>query len=156
MNLNATLFAQAIVFAILIAFTVKFIWPPLMAAIEERQKKMADGLAAAEKGFSELRKADSEAQRIVSEARAKAGEILERAHQQQVKIVEEAKHEAQSEKSRQVDAAKAEIDTLASRAKDQLKQQVATLAVSGAAKLLNREVDANAHRDLLNKLIAEI
>jgi F-type H+-transporting ATPase subunit b len=156
MNINATLFAQAIVFAILIWVTVQYIWPPLLNAIEARQKKIADGLAAAERGKADLVKADEAANQAIKEARAKAQEILERAHGQANKTLDEAKVEAQAERGRQLAAAEQEIATLAGKARDQLRTQVAGLAVAGASQLLGREVDAKAHQALIDQLIREL
>lgn len=156
MNINATLFAQAIVFAILIWVTVQFIWPPILNAIEERQKKMADGLAAAERGKADLVKADEAANQVIKEARVKAQEILDRAHGQANKTLDEAKTDAVAERARQMAVAQQEIGTLADRARDQLRTQVASLAVAGASQLLGREVDAKSHQALIDDLIREL
>jgi len=156
MNMNATLFAQAIVFAILIWITVQYIWPPLLNAIEERQKKIADGLAAAERGKADLVKADEAVNQVIKEARVKAQEILDRAHGQASKTLDEAKADAVAERNRQLAVAEQEIGTLADRARDQLRTQVATLAVAGASQLLGREVDAKAHQALIDQLIREL
>jgi len=156
MNINATLLAQAIVFAVLIWVTVKYIWPPLLNAIDERQKKIADGLAAAERGKADLVKADEASNQVIKEARVKAQEIIDRAHGQANKALEEAKTDALAERSRQLSVASQEIGTLQDRARDQLRTQVASLAVAGASQLLGREVDANAHQALLDQLIREL
>ena len=156
MNVNATLLGQAIAFAILIWFTMKFIWPPLMAAIEERQKKIADGLAAAERARQELKDADARVADEIRKAREEATQIVERANQQYNQIVDKAKVDAVAEGARQKAAAQAEIESLSHQAKEVLRQQVAALAVSGAEKILKREIDQNRHRDLLDALAKEI
>jgi F-type H+-transporting ATPase subunit b len=156
MNVNATLLGQAISFAILIWFTMKFIWPPLMAAIEERQKKIADGLAAAERARQELKDADSRVADEIRKAREEATQIVDRANQQYNQIVDKAKTDAIAEGARQKAAAQAEIESLSHQAKEVLRQQVAALAVSGAEKILKREIDQARHRDLLDALAKEI
>lgn len=156
MNPNATLLGQAIAFAILIWFTMKFIWPPLMAAIEERQKKIADGLAAADRARQELADADARVADEVRKARVEAAAIIDKAHQQAGAIVEKAKQDAIAEGNRQKAAAAAEIDTMAHRAREELRGQVATLAIAGAEKILKREIDGNAHKALIDQLVTEI
>lgn len=150
MNINLTLLSQAIAFAIFIWFTVKFVWPPLLRAIETRQKQIADGLAAAEQGRSALEKSNRQADEAVKEARGRATEILGQAEKRAAQIVEEAKGQAKVEADREKAAAKAEIEQEISRAREQLREQVALLAVAGAEKILKREVDARAHADLLD------
>ena len=149
MNINFTLFAQAIVFAAFIWFTVKFVWPPMLRAIETRQKTIADGLAAAEQGKRSLETSSRQANDEIQAARARAQEILAQAEKRGAQLVEEAKSAAKEESSREKVAAKAEIAQEVSRAREQLRDQVATLAVAGAEKILRREVDAKAHADLL-------
>jgi len=156
MNINATLFGQAISFLILVWFTMKFVWPPIMAAIEERQKKIADGLAAAERAHSELKAADERVADEIRKARTEAAAILEKAHQQYNQIVDKAKHDAITEAGRQKAAAEAEIDILAHRAKEHLRTQVASLAVLGAQKIIQREINADAHKALIDQLVAEV
>jgi len=156
MQLNATLIGQAIVFAILYWFTWKFIWPFLLNAIAERQKKIADGLAAADRGQKDLDEAKKRADDIVREARDKALGIIDQASRRSGELVEEAKHTATAEGSRLLAAARAEISTESGKARDELRSQVGQLAVAGAAQLLGREVDAKAHADLLERLAAEI
>jgi F-type H+-transporting ATPase subunit b len=155
-NINATLFAQMIVFAILIWVTMKWIWPPLMAAIEERQQKIAEGLAAADRSQKDLAQAQDRANEALKEARAKANEIIEQAHQRANQMIDQAKNDAIAEATRQKALAQAEIDASANRAKEDLRRQVSLLAVTGAEKLLRREIDANAHKALLDELAAEI
>ena len=150
MNINFTLFAQAIVFAAFIWFTVKFIWPPLLRAIETRQKQIADGLAAAEQGKKSLEVSSKQAGQAIQEARGRAAEIVAQAEKRGSQVIEEAKAAAKAEGDREKAAAKADIQQEASRAREQLREQVAALAVAGAEKILRREVDAKAHADLLD------
>jgi F-type H+-transporting ATPase subunit b len=156
MNINATLIGQAIVFLILIWFTVKFIWPPLLKAIEDRQKKIADGLAAAERGQKELQASHGEAAGIVNEARDKALKIVEQANRRSSEIIEEARATAIAEGQRLVGDARQEVQLEQARARDALRKDVAQLAVAGASRLLEREIDPQAHADLIEKLAREI
>jgi F-type H+-transporting ATPase subunit b len=156
MNPNITLLGQMISFAILIWFTVKFIWPPLMKAIEERQQKIAEGLAAADRSQKDLAQAQDKVNEALKEARAKANEIIEQAHQRANQIVDAAKNDAIAEANRQKALAEAEIAAAANRAKEDLRKQVSMLAVSGAEKLLKREIDANAHKALIDELAAQL
>lgn len=156
MNINATLFAQMIVFAILIWVTMKWIWPPLMAAIEDRQQKIAEGLAAADRSKKDLAQAEEKVNEVLREARGKASEIIAQAEARRIQIIDLAKEEAIEEGNRQKAAAMAEIASAASRAREDLRKQVSALAVSGASKLILREIDGNAHRALLDELAAEI
>jgi F-type H+-transporting ATPase subunit b len=149
MNINFTLFAQAIVFTAFIWFTVKFVWPPLLRAIEARQKQIADGLAAAEQGKKSLEVSSKQAEQAIQEARARAAEIVAQAEKRGSQVVEEAKVAAKAEGDREKAAAKADIQQEAQRAREQLREQVAALAVAGAEKILRREVDAKAHAELL-------
>ena len=150
MNINLTLFAQAIVFAAFIWFTVRFIWPPLLRAIEQRQKTIADGLAAGEQGRRDLDAAAKRAEQDISGGRTRASEIVSQAEQRAVQMIEEAKASAKAEGDREKLAAKAEIEQEVSRAREGLREQVASLAVAGAEKILRREVDAKVHAELLN------
>jgi len=156
MNINLTLLAQAASFAIFIWFTARFVWPPLLRAIEARQKQIADGLAAAERGRQDLELASRRADDIVSQARDRSQEILGQAEKRAHEIVEEAKVQAKAEGDRIIAGAKAEIDREVFRAKEALRAQVAALAVQGAEKILRREVDARVHADLLNAVAAEL
>lgn len=156
MNPNMTFFGQMLSFAILVWFTMKFIWPPLNAAIEERQKKIAEGLAAAERSQKDLAQAQESVDAALREARAKANEIIEQAHQRANQIIDQAKTDAIVEATRQKALADAEIAASANRVREDLRKQVSSLAVSGAEKLLKREIDANAHKALLDELAAEI
>jgi F-type H+-transporting ATPase subunit b len=156
MNPNITLLGQMLSFAILIWFTVKFIWPPLIAAIEERQQKIAEGLAAADNAQKNLAQAQDKVNEALKDARVKANEIIDQAHARANQIVDAAKNDAITEGNRQKALAQSEIEASANRAKEDLRKQVSALAVSGAEKLLRREIDANAHKALLDELAAEI
>jgi F-type H+-transporting ATPase subunit b len=156
MDIGMTLLGQMISFAILIWFTAKFIWPPLMAAIEERQGKIAEGLAAADRSKKDLAQAEEKVNEALREARGKAGEIIAQAEARANAIIDAAKQEAIVEGNRQKAAAQAEIVSAATRAKEDLRKQVSSLAVAGAEKLIRREIDSNAHKALLDELAAEI
>lgn len=150
MNFNLTLITQALVFAAFIWFTVKFVWPPLLRAIDARQKQIADGLAAAEQGKKSLESSSKQADQAIAEARARAAEIIAQAEKRDAQMVEAAKVAAKAEGDREKAAAKADIEQEAQRAREQLREQVAALAVAGAEKILRREVDAKAHAELLD------
>jgi F-type H+-transporting ATPase subunit b len=156
MNLNFTLVAQALAFILFIVFTVKFVWPPLLRAIETRQRTIADGLAEAERGRSSLADAQKQTDVILRDARARAQEIVAAAEKMASQRVEESKSQAKTEGERLLSAAKSQIDQEVQSAKHVLREQVATLAVSGAEKILRREVDAKAHADMLNQLKAQL
>lgn len=156
MDINLTIIGQAIAFAIFVWFTVKFVWPPLLKAIEDRQKAIADGLAAAEKGKLELAQADKKTTEVLGEARGRAGEIISTAEKRAAQMIEEAKATAKTEGERIVAGAKAEVEQEVFRAKESLRSQVASLAVSGAEKILRREVNAQAHAELLTQLKQEL
>jgi F-type H+-transporting ATPase subunit b len=152
MNLNATLLAQAVVFAVFIWLTAKLIWPHLTRAIEARQKTIADGLAAAEQGKRALELSTRQADESISQARSRAAEVLAQAEKRAAQMVEEARNAAKEEGNREKAAAKAEIEQQVTRAREQLRDQVASLAVAGAEKILRREVDAKAHGELLDSI----
>lgn len=156
MNLNATLLIQSIVLLILGWITMKFIWPPLIAAIEERQKKIAEGLAAADKGEKSLAEAKSSAAVVVREAHVQASKIIEQANRRSNELVEEARGTAIAEGQRLIGDARQEVALESGRAREQLRKDVASIAVAGASKLLGREIDAKAHADLLDQLALEI
>lgn len=156
MNLNATLFAQFVVFFILSFFTMKFVWPPLMKALDERAKKIADGLAAAERGKSEMQAAQKHVQVELSAARDEGQKRISEAEKRAQLIIEEAKKIASDEAARIIAAAKADAEQQASKAREELRGQVAALAVQGAEQILKREVNASAHADLLNQLKTEL
>ena len=156
MNLNLTLIAQALAFAALIWLIASKIWPPLLAAIEERQKKIAEGLAAADHAQKNLAQAEEKVAEELKAARAKANEIIEHAHQRANQIVDAAKAEALLEAARLKAATQSEIEAATTRAREDLRRQVSTLAVAGAEKLLRREIDANAHKALLDELAGQL
>ena len=149
MNINFTLISQALAFSTFIWFTVKFVWPPLLRAIEERQKTIADGLAAGERGRHELELASHRSSEILKEAKQQASEIILQAEKRASEIVEEAKNTAKEEGDRIITGAKAEIDHEIFSAKESLRQHAANLAIAGATKILRKEVDANVHAELL-------
>ena len=156
MSINVTLFVQMLVFALLVWFTMKFIWPVILEAMEEREQRIADGLAAAEKGRSDLEAAATEADSIVSAARDQARDILGKANSRAAGIVEEARSQGEEEKRKRLESAQAEIDVEVNRARDELRGQVAAIAVAGAEKVLAREIDTDAHRELLDRLAADL
>jgi len=149
MNINLTMLMQAVSFIVFIWFCYKFIWPPLMRAIETRQKQIADGLAAGEEGRQSLSKAEVRVAEMMTDAKSRASEIIAQGEKLKSETVEQARNEAKTEAARILAAAKAEIQQEINRARDALRGQVAELAVAGAAKILRREVDPKAHADLL-------
>ena len=156
MDINLTLIGQTIAMVVFVWFCMKFIWPPLLAAIEERQEKIAEGLAAADKGQERLEQATAEAEEIISEARKQATGILDQAHARANEIVSEGKSDGAKERDRQLAAAKAEIEQEANRAREELRGQVSAIAVASAEKILEREIDEKQHQDILGKLAAEL
>ena len=156
MNFNLTLIAQAIVFVAFFMFCAKFVWPPLLRAIESRQKQIADGLAEAERGRSSLADAQKQTEVLMRDARARAQEIVANAEKVASQRVEDSKSVAKTEADRMISAAKASIEQEVQSARQQLREQVAVLAVSGAEKILRREVDAKAHAEMLNQLKAQL
>jgi F-type H+-transporting ATPase subunit b len=152
MSFNLTLIAQMLAFLAFIGFTAKFVWPPLMRAIEARQKTIADGLAAADQGRRSLEQSTRQAEDAVNQARTRAAEILAQAEKRAAQLVDEARTAAKEEGNREKAAAKAEIAQEVSRAREQLRDHVAALAVAGAEKILRREVDARAHGELLETI----
>ncbi len=156
MNLNMTLLGQTIAMFVFVWFCMKYVWPPLITALETRRKNIADGIAAAEEANQKLADAKGEAEQLVDDARKQAGEIVEQANRRAAQIMETAKSDAGQERERQVAAAQTDIEQEVNRAREELSSKVAALAVSGAEQLLQREIDATAHRDLLDKLAAEI
>ena len=149
MNINATLFVQALSFAALIWFSVRFVWPMITNAMDERNKRIADGLAAAEAGQQSLERSAKQADEAIAQARGRAAEIVVQAEKRVSQMIEEAKASAKIEGDRLVAGAKAEIEQETARAREMLRSQVATLAVAGAEQILKREVDAKAHADLI-------
>lgn len=156
MDINLTLIGQAIAMAVFVWFCMKYVWPLLLAMIEERQQKIADGLAAADKGNRALEDAQLRIQAMVDEARAQARGILDQAQSRANGIVEEARSAADQERDRIIQSGKAEVDQQINRARDELRGQVAAIAVAGAEKILAREIDPRTHQDLLTKLAAQI
>jgi F-type H+-transporting ATPase subunit b len=152
MNINLTLFMQAAAFAAFIWFTAKFIWPPLMRAIDTRQKQIADGLAAGEQGRQDLASAEKRAGDMLAEAKTRSSEIINQGEKLKTETIDAAKAQAKAEAERIIAMAKAEIEQEVVRAKEMLRDQVADLAVAGAAKILKREVDAKAHAAILASL----
>lgn len=156
MNMNLTLLMQAVAFAAFIWFTARFIWPPLMRAVDTRQKQIADGLAAGEQGKKELASAEKRIADMLAEAKSKAADIVATGEKFKSETVDAAKVEAKAEADRILVAARAEIAQEVARAKEQLRNQVADLAVAGAAKILEREVDAEAHAELLASIRTQL
>jgi F-type H+-transporting ATPase subunit b len=156
MSINLTLIIQMVVFAILIWFTMRFVWPIILGAMEERSRKIATGLAAAEKGQAELTQAKTNADAIIREARERAQQIVDQAQHRANDLIEQAKGTATAEGVRLVQAAHAQIELETTRVRESLRKDVAKLAVSTASKLLEREIDARAHADLINKLATQI
>ncbi|MGD0490124.1 MAG: F0F1 ATP synthase subunit B [Steroidobacteraceae bacterium] len=156
MNINLTLIVQMVVFIALIWVTMKFVWPKIIDAMEERSRKIAAGLAAAEKGKAELVQADQRAEAVVKEARVKAAQILDQAGKRSNEMVEEAKGTASAEAERLVAQAHEDAALESSRARESLRREVGRLAVEGASRLLEREIDPKTHAELLDKLAAEV
>jgi len=155
-NINLTLIVQMLVFALLVFGTMKWIWPLILGAMEERSRKIAQGLAAAEKGEQELAEARGKAEAIIREARERAGHIIDQAQHAARDLVEQAKGAASSEGARILAAAQQQIELDSTRAREALRREVAGIAVRAASKLLAREIDARTHADLLDKLTAQI
>ena len=156
MNINLTLFGQTIAFAIFVWFCMKFVWPPITKAMQERQKKIAEGLDAAGRAQQDLKLDQEKVTNTLRETKEQATQILEQANKHASAIVEEAKQQARAEGERLVNAARAEIEQEVNRAKDQLRAQVAALAVLGAEKILESQVDAKVHNDLVEKLASQL
>jgi F-type H+-transporting ATPase subunit b len=156
MNINATLLAQTIMFVLFVWFCMSFVWPPIMTALANRQKQIADGLAAGERGKHELELAAKHAAKELHVAKEKASEIIALAEKRAIEIVEEAKGNAKVEGDRILTGAKAEIEQEVNRAKEGLRQQVSDLAIAGAEKILRREIDAKAHAEMLNAIAREL
>jgi F-type H+-transporting ATPase subunit b len=155
-NINLTLIVQMLVFAVLVFITMKYLWPPILNAMEERSRKIALGLAAAEKGEQELTEARGKAETIVREARERAIHIIDQAQHRASDLVEQAKGAARGEGARLLAAAQQQIELDATHAREILRREVAGIAVRAASKLLGREIDARTHADLLDKLTAQI
>jgi len=156
MNINLTLLLEMVFFAIFVWFTMKFVWGPIVGVLDERKAKIADGLAASEKGLKDQELAVDNAKKVIKKAKQDAAEIIAQAKVRDTQMVEEAKGKAVEEADRIMTGAQAEIDQEVNRAKDSLRTQVSELAVAGASKILGKEVDASAHKAALKELIAQI
>ena len=156
MNINATLIGQTIAFILFVWFCMKFVWPPIMKALEERKKTIADGLAAGEKGKLELELATRRAGDVVREAKGQANEILSQAEKRAGEVVDAAKGQAKTEAEGIMLAARAEIDRERNMAREQLRAAVSTLAVAGAARILEKEIDAKTHAKLLDAVVKQL
>ena len=156
MSINATLFVQAVVFLLLVLFTMKFVWPPIAKALDERAQKIADGLAAADKAKTELSAANKRVEQELSQTRNETASRLADAERRAQAIIEEAKARASEEGNKIVVAARAEADQQSIQAREALREQVAALAVKGAEQILRKEVNAGVHADLLNRLKTEL
>lgn len=156
MNINLTLVGELIAFVFFVFFCMKFVWPPIMAAIEERQKVIADGLAASERAAKDLELAQDNVKAQLKDAKAQAAEIVDAAKKRENQIIEEAAGKAQTEREKILASGHAEIESERNRAREELRSQVAVLAVVGAEKILERSIDAAAHSDILDKLVAEL
>ena len=156
MNINLTLFGQLLSFVVFVWFTMKYVWTPIMGALETRRSEIADGLSAAERGKHEQVLAEERAKKVLVEAKNQAAEIKAQGQKRASEIVDEAKDDARAEGGRLLKAARAEIDQEVNRAREQLREQVAALAVSGAQQILKREIDAAAHKDVVDSIAQQI
>ncbi len=156
MNFNATLIGQMITFILLVAFTMKYIWPPIMQAMQDRQKRIADGLASAERGVREQELAAKNAADTLKKVKQQATEIITQAQKRANEIVEQSKNEAREEGQRQLELAKVEIEQEVNRAREQLRSQVVTIALKAASKILDREVEEPANAQLIDNLITQL
>lgn len=156
MNFNATLIGQTLTFILFVWFCMRFVWPPIMGALDTRRTRIADGLAAGERGKHEQELAQKRAAEVLLQAKQQAQEIITKAEKRAAEVVEEAKADAKTEGERILTAARAEIGQEVNRAKEGLRAQVVSIAIAGAGKVLEREIDANTHDDLLNQLAAQI
>jgi F-type H+-transporting ATPase subunit b len=155
-GINLTLFGQMLTFLVFVWFTKKFVWPPVMQALEERRARIAEGLAAADRGQKALENADAQVAERLREARQQASQIIEQAERRGAELVEEAKDNAQAAGDRMLAQARAELEQDVNRAREALRGQVAAIALSGARQLLEKEIDAGAHRDLLDRLAGQL
>ncbi|MBU2978426.1 F0F1 ATP synthase subunit B [Alteromonas sp. C1M14] len=156
MNINATLLGQLIAFIVFVWFCMKYVWPPLLAAIEDRQKKIADGLEASVRAEKDLELAQEKATEQLKDAKAQAAEIIEQAKKRANQLVEDETQKGQAEREKIIAQGYTEIEAERNRAKEELRAQVAALAVAGAEQILQREIDANAQNDIVEKLVAEL
>lgn len=156
MNINMTLIGQTIAFAIFVWFCIKYVWPPISQALHERQKRIADGLDAASRASRDLELAQEQAEQTLKESKEQASQILEQAQKRSSQMIEEAREQARAEGERMISSARSEIEQEINRAKDDLRAQVATLALVGAERVLESSIDEKAHREMLDKLAAEL
>lgn len=156
MNINATMIGQSLTFIVFVVFCMKYVWPPIIQALNERKKRIADGIAAAERGQNEQVLAENKAKETLHEAKQQAGEIISQAQKRASEIVDEAKSDAKIEGGRIITAAQVELEQEVNRAKEQLRAQVSSLAVAGASKVLEREIDEQAHSNMLDDLVSQI
>lgn len=156
MNINATLIGELIAFLVFVVFCMKYVWPPIIGAIEARQQKIADGLAASDRAEQDLRLAQEKAKQQLVEAKAQASALIDQAKKREAQIIDEAATKAQAEREKILAQAKAEVEAERIRAKEELRKQVAALAVAGAERILQRSIDEAAHSDILEKLVTEL
>lgn len=156
MNLNLTLIGELIAFTVFVLFCMKYVWPPLIGAIEARQQKIAEGLAASDRAEQDLRLAQDKVKQQLAEAKTQASALIDQAKKREAQIIEEAAVKAQAEREKILAQAKAEIESERIKAREELRKQVAALAVAGAEKILQRSIDEAAHSDILEKLVAEL
>jgi len=156
MNINATIIGQSIAFFFFVWFCMKYVWPPIVAILEERQKRIADGLEAAERARVDLEKAQAESADQMKDAKVEAAALIDQANKRANQIVEEAKEQAREEGKRIIAGANAEIEQEINRAKEQLRAQVSSIAIAGAEKILEKSVDQAANEEMLNKLASEL
>lgn len=156
MNINLTLIGQLVTFVVFVWFTMKYVWTPIMGALDARRKEIADGLAAAERGQHEQELAQERAKEALHEAKQQAAEIVNQAHKRANEIVDEAKHDAKAEGDRILTAAQAEIEQELNRSREALREKVAILVISGAEKILQKEINADAHKDVVENVAGQI
>lgn len=156
MSFNATLIGQMITFSLLVIFTMKFVWPPIMKAMQDRQKRIAEGLASAERGVREQELAKAKSADVIKAAKQQSAEIIAQAQKRANEIIEESKNEARAEGERQLTAAQAQIAQEVNRAREQLRNQVVGLAIDGASKVLKQEIDISSHAKMLDELVAQL
>ena len=156
MDINATILGQTLAFILFVWFCMKFVWPPMIAAIEKRQKEIADGLSSAERAKKDLDLAQNKAMEQIKEAKQQAAEIIEQANKRRAQIIDEANQDAMGERENILTQARAEIEAERNRAKEELRKHVALLAIAGAEKILERQIDKAANSDLVDKLVAEL
>ena len=156
MNVTATIFGQILTFSVLVWFVMRYLWEPIIRMLEDRKKRIADGLAAADRGHHEKELAEKRAKELLQKAKEQAGEIIAQAQRRAAEIVEESKDDARAEGQRLITAAQAEIEQLLNQTKEQLRHQVVGLALAGAEQILTREVDSNEHNKMLEKLARQL